>query len=338
MKIECVPDAAANSAGAAITSSGLARLARRWGYQGRIELPGALREPLLYGRVERFDLPEGGWLCASDISVLREHDSTADLAPGLTVQLTVQGSLPAWDGGSDAPVPAVAAVSDGSLRTYVHRRRGERQRLLVLQLDAGRMADPILAERLGRLLVRPTVVPLQAGLRLSGLVEELLMPGLDPLWQRLLAESCAAELLVRALQALERPACIAPPPAVRVGLERARAHLTAEPGAEHSLAALARLAGMSASTLKQRFAQTYGCSVFEFLRSQRLEQARLGLRQCGWSVKQAALHCGYRHPANFATAYRRRFGCPPSRDGKNGPCQVPDVGELEDEGLYGEVT
>jgi AraC-like DNA-binding protein len=51
--------------------------------------------------------------------------------------------------------------------------------------------------------------------------------------------------------------------------------------------------------------------VFEHLREGRLQRARQALERDGVTVGQAALVAGYTSAANFATAYRRRFGTPP---------------------------
>ncbi|MNW09377.1 DNA-binding transcriptional regulator GadX [compost metagenome] len=55
----------------------------------------------------------------------------------------------------------------------------------------------------------------------------------------------------------------------------------------------------------------YGTTVFDFVRESRLQRARQALERDGFSVAQAALVAGYNSAANFATAYRKRFGMPP---------------------------
>ncbi|RUA22587.1 AraC family transcriptional regulator [Billgrantia gudaonensis] len=67
---------------------------------------------------------------------------------------------------------------------------------------------------------------------------------------------------------------------------------------------------MSPSTLRDKFRRA--CSiVFGYLQECRLSKARQ-LPRRGYSVQQTAHLCGYRHATNFATAFRRRFGYPPS--------------------------
>jgi AraC-like DNA-binding protein len=63
--------------------------------------------------------------------------------------------------------------------------------------------------------------------------------------------------------------------------------------------------------LQRQFRSVYGTTVFEFLRECRLQRARQALERDGITVGQAALLAGYTSAANFATAYRRRFGLAP---------------------------
>jgi AraC-like DNA-binding protein len=59
---------------------------------------------------------------------------------------------------------------------------------------------------------------------------------------------------------------------------------------------------MSSSSLRSKFRQAYGCSVFDYLRDCRLARARGYLLE-GYSVQQAAWMSGYQHATNFSTAF-----------------------------------
>ncbi|MCR9072512.1 MAG: AraC family transcriptional regulator [Alphaproteobacteria bacterium] len=76
---------------------------------------------------------------------------------------------------------------------------------------------------------------------------------------------------------------------------------------------IARRTGMSVSTLQRVFRDCYGQTVMEFARVRRLEVARDQLERDGLSVGEAAGRAGYSSPANFATAFHREFGYPPSQ-------------------------
>ena len=80
----------------------------------------------------------------------------------------------------------------------------------------------------------------------------------------------------------------------------------------HSLSALAREAGVSATVLKTEFADVYGETVFAFLRSIRLERARTGIEREGGSVSEAAAAVGYGYASNFSALFRRHFGHAPT--------------------------
>ncbi len=78
-----------------------------------------------------------------------------------------------------------------------------------------------------------------------------------------------------------------------------------------SLDGIARHAGVNANTLQRQFRAVFGTTVFDHLRECRLQRARHALEHDGLTVGQAAVLAGYTSAANFATAYRRRFGMPP---------------------------
>jgi AraC-like DNA-binding protein len=65
---------------------------------------------------------------------------------------------------------------------------------------------------------------------------------------------------------------------------------------------------VNANTLQRQFRAVFGTTVFDYLRECRLLRARRALEHGGVTVGQAALAAGYTSAANFATAYRRRFG------------------------------
>lgn len=78
------------------------------------------------------------------------------------------------------------------------------------------------------------------------------------------------------------------------------------------LAELCQATGMSETRLKRGFRECFGTSPGQMLLQARMEQA-LRLLQGGCQVAQAAWQVGYRHPANFSTAFARHFGRPPKQ-------------------------
>jgi len=144
-------------------------------------------------------------------------------------------------------------------------------------------------------------------------------PRLEPLLQHIYLESRALELAGEALSTLG--ACTsAPPPPGTIGALRPREHqrlrelhafLASGQADGLSLDEIARHAGVNANTLQRQFRAVYGTTVFDHLRECRLLRARHALECDGVTVGQAAVVAGYTSAANFATAYRRRFGHPP---------------------------
>ena len=94
-------------------------------------------------------------------------------------------------------------------------------------------------------------------------------------------------------------------------VQRALDHIEAHLADEVSVAALARIAAASESTLLRMFKSELGCSPAAYWRNRKLDEALLGLRG-GHSVADVAARAGYENPTAFGFAFRRRFGRPPS--------------------------
>ena len=77
---------------------------------------------------------------------------------------------------------------------------------------------------------------------------------------------------------------------------------------------LAQRLGVGETTLRRAFAQEFGQSMVQYLRRQRMELARLLVRQRKWQVAQIAYRLGYSHPANFNHAYKAYHGHPPGAE------------------------
>ena len=151
-----------------------------------------------------------------------------------------------------------------------------------------------------------------AGYLLSGLHHPL-HNTLSGLPRQLMLEGAMLQLLGHGLQLRMQDRGIRPLPmaAQHNRLETVRQMLEQHPEKEYSLNELAQLAAMSSSSLRSKFRQAYGHSVFDYLRDCRLALARRYLQQ-GYSVQQAAWMSGYQHATNFSTAFRRRYGIAPS--------------------------
>jgi AraC-like DNA-binding protein len=111
----------------------------------------------------------------------------------------------------------------------------------------------------------------------------------------------------------DEPARRPPSQRSRRKIEEARDLLLANMEAPPSLSALASAVGISSKALNVGFRRLYGGTVFEILRNERLEHARLALLDERLSIKQIAHRVGYSHVANFTAAFTRLHGEPPLR-------------------------
>lgn len=73
---------------------------------------------------------------------------------------------------------------------------------------------------------------------------------------------------------------------------------------------LARISGVSMRTLQRHFRARFNCTVTDWLRQLRLDQARIRLGTCN-SVKEVAFDLGYKQPSHFTRDFKDRFGVPP---------------------------
>lgn len=143
-------------------------------------------------------------------------------------------------------------------------------------------------------------------------------PQFEPLLQSIYLESRALELAGEALATLHRHPSAPPPPAPAAlrprehqRLRELHAFLGSGQADGLSLDEIARHAGVNANTLQRQFRAVFGTTVFDYLRECRLLRARRALEHDGVTVGQAAMVAGYTSAANFATAYKRRFGHAP---------------------------
>lgn len=78
-----------------------------------------------------------------------------------------------------------------------------------------------------------------------------------------------------------------------------------------SLPELAKRVGINKNKLNRGFRQVFGASVFNHLRTLRLEKARDLLENRQRSVTEAAFDVGYTHQQNFSRAFKNHFGTNP---------------------------
>jgi CheY-like chemotaxis protein len=94
------------------------------------------------------------------------------------------------------------------------------------------------------------------------------------------------------------------------------------------LAGLAGAVGTNTRRLNLAFRRCVGVTVFDFLREERMKEARRLLSETSLDIQSIASAVGFTSAANFATAFRERFGMPPSsfrEHGVPGPTATTDT-------------
>ncbi len=295
------------------TSSDLTAYGERYGidYRFPAQRRAAVQAPVLHGRIHELEPGPGMQLVASDIEVLQRYDSRSRSPAPLSIIVMLEGRAEVALGQQRLDFMAGMALS-----VRLNAREGlqamqppnQRIRALTLALDAPRLADALG----GRLpLPGSSMHAWSPPPGLQQMLEQALSSPLTGVASHLQWEGLALQLLAHGLP----PGLDAPPPRLSPGewqrLERVREQLQICPDQPHSLAALAELASMSPATLRRKFQAAYSCTVFDYLRERRLELAREMLLQ-GHGVERAAQCAGYLHANNFTTAFRQRYGYPPS--------------------------
>ncbi|MGP3590307.1 helix-turn-helix domain-containing protein [Vagococcus sp. WN89Y] len=268
---------------------------------------------VLQGDVEEIALSSGLSLTRSDVRVLQPYETTSLHYCPLYLLVVLEGSVMLRVNGqqyvvrsgmaftsrlSEHQVMNASHLADYHLRTFS----------LGVDPDSYRQS-PLLSALLQQWEAHgaPTFIWHVPGFLLSGLQQ----PTVAGLSRQLIVEGIMLQLLGHALayrtQGFEKRV----PGGELNRLETVRRLLEQQPEKAYTLAGLAQLAAMSSSSLRVKFRQTYGHSVFDYLRDRRLELARRYLAQ-GYSVQQAAWMSGYQHATNFSTAFRRRYGVAPS--------------------------
>lgn len=147
------------------------------------------------------------------------------------------------------------------------------------------------------------------------LLDEIAGCDAGPASRQLFLEAKGLELLAALVDAVQEDERAASPHLSQHDidhLEAARRALLAQLADPPSLPELARCAGLNEAKLKAGFRRLFGCPVYVYLRSFRMEEALRLLRARRHGVTEVALRVGYANPSKFAAAFRKQFGMAPS--------------------------
>jgi AraC family transcriptional regulator, transcriptional activator of the genes for pyochelin and ferripyochelin receptors len=81
---------------------------------------------------------------------------------------------------------------------------------------------------------------------------------------------------------------------------------------EHSLRSLAKMFCLNEFKLKKGFREMFGQTVFGYIHSLRMREAKMLIKEKGLNVSQVATRTGYKNPNHFSTAFKKEFGLSPS--------------------------
>ncbi|WP_245391809.1 helix-turn-helix transcriptional regulator [Salinicola aestuarinus] len=277
--------------------------------------PSSAADAIAEGRVEEQRLATGWQWVGSDLCIHRTYETHAlpDAPAHLSVILMLEGEATITLGEHTHHLQTGAGLLlayPGAGRLTARHAAQPRVRAINLTIPVSALAADTRLEPLRpRLNASGGGWPLVAGAGLQASLAHWLDHAPQP-GAALLAEGLALQLLAAA--AAVSPGGALPPSSARHGDRLARVHrlIQSRPGEDYTLASLARLACMSSSSLRSKYRQRYGLSLFDHLRQCRLELAHRLLKE-GGEVQEVAYCVGYRHPSNFATAFRRHHGLAP---------------------------
>ena len=145
--------------------------------------------------------------------------------------------------------------------------------------------------------------------------EQIMTPpaGLDGELLSLHRHSRALSILSEACGALSHRAAghAGPKLMKRQQAARIRDHVLASLDREVTISEIAKAVGMSVSAVQRTFRDSFGTTVFGFVRDQRLARAAQALHENGATIAQAAFIAGYSDSSHFSAAFKRAYGIPP---------------------------
>lgn len=280
---------------------------------------------------DEFDAVMSGQ-CTPGLHLVLLLEGALDVSYGdRRVLLTTDGRRACRDGaghpGAGRPNVRMQSFLLNALQPDTFRRRlskGGYARRLSLAMSGEWLAHlqaasrAALPERLDSMLSAHLAIQFwQPTPRAAALAEQIVRPpAYQPMQQAIYLESRVLELLAEAFAPLEAEEAGASDAALGSRdyrrMAELRAFLASDAAQDLSLDDIARRVGMSANAMQRQFRAAYGTTVFDFIREHHLQRARLALERDAVSVKQAAALAGYTSAANFATAYKRRFGVTPT--------------------------
>ncbi|MEM7062517.1 MAG: AraC family transcriptional regulator [Cyanobacteria bacterium P01_B01_bin.77] len=216
---------------------------------------------------------------------------------------------------------ASAGFFQGDIKTVGKLTAGQQLTLVQLQVDPRLLADTLSAQP--QQSVDHIFATSQEGFQwrtqaktpaMTIALNQILHCPYQGLTKRLYVESKALELIALQLDQLhqDRPYISSPlKPRDVARIYLARDILIRNLEHPPSLLTLAKQSDINSFKLKQGFRQIFNTTVFGYLRTQRMEEAKRLLELGDLNVTQVAQAVGYAHPGKFAAAFKKKFGITP---------------------------
>ena len=149
------------------------------------------------------------------------------------------------------------------------------------------------------------------------IVSEILNCEFEGLTRRMFLESKALELMTRHIVLISKQHISENKINIRKDeleiIEKIKAELENNLADPPSLFEIAKSAGFNHSKLNAGFKQLYDTTVFGFIRSKRLEQAKYKLKHTELSISEIAYELGFSSPSHFTREFSRAFNITPKQ-------------------------
>lgn len=173
----------------------------------------------------------------------------------------------------------------------------------------GSVSD-FMRKRLSGMMVDTLPMPV----RLRSIVEDILQPPLAGRLGDMMIEAKALELLCFTVHQLatSTPSDIRIKNRDRQRVREICAMLQSDPAAPLDIHAMCRNLAWNETQMMRTFRAIMGSPISTYRHQLLMAEAKRRLEETDHPVTQIAFDAGYEHPSNFATAFKRAFGYPPS--------------------------
>jgi AraC-like DNA-binding protein len=79
------------------------------------------------------------------------------------------------------------------------------------------------------------------------------------------------------------------------------------------LNALAKMAGMSETKMKQLFKQVFGDTIYNYYQNERMHEAGFLLKHAGYSVSETGYRLGFSNLSHFSRLFEKHYGVTPKK-------------------------